>query len=804
MGHLYFSVFNCIIYGMNTNYLEKLEFYRITQMLSNFCITTHGKEIAFNLLPSNQVSVVEQLLNETQEAVNLVYRNSVPTFYEISDITIETKKLESNTSLSTKSLLNLALIFKLAQELKDYFDKDFLDVTEFPILNEMFTRLYTNKNVTKQVFSCILDENTIDDKASKTLQNIRKQQRKLEQDIKSKLNDILHSSSYSKYIQENLVTIRNDRFVIPVKEEYRSQIKGFVHDISNAGSTVFIEPISVFEMNNELNSLKIEEEIEIERILEDLSKLFYPYVEELKSDFTLIGQLDFIFAKAKFSKSLKATTPIINKEKEIHLKNARHPFIDKDKVVPMSFDLGKDFSVLVITGPNTGGKTVVLKTVGLLSYMACSGLNIPCDENSSIFVFDNIFADIGDDQSILDSVSTFSSHMINLIDITKNASKNSLILVDELGSGTDPLEGSYLAISILDYFKNIGSLVIATTHYQELKQYALVTDGFENASVEFDIATLNPTYRLLLGIPGKSNAFEISKKLGLEESIISKAKSFMTSNQIDIENLLKSIYDDKSLIEKEKAEILKEHEQVRNLKENLQKENDTLKKQEQDLINNAKIKARNILLDAKEEATEILKEIRETSSLKNIEFSRNKLNKKIKEIKLDDENDNFAITSSNSIPIENIKPNLEVYVTTLKQNGIVVSHISKSNEVQVQVGSLKMNVPVNVLAKPVISKDLNKTSSSNSSYTSISKSRNVKTEINVIGLNVEEAIILVDKFLDDCSLAKLQTARIVHGKGTGKLRDGIHNFLKNHPHVESFRMGSFGEGEMGVTVVKIK
>lgn len=717
------------------------------------------------------------------EAVNLSYRNSTPSFYEIDDIAIELKKLESNTSLSANSLLNLAYIFKLSQELKDYFNKDFLDLSEYPILADLFSKLYTNKNVTDKILSCILDENTIDDKASKTLQSLRKKQKKCEQDIRTKLTDMLHSSTYSKYIQENVVTIRNDRFVIPVKEEYRSQIKGFIHDISNAGSTVFIEPISVFEMNNELNSLKNEEELEIEKILQELTKLFYPYTKELQLDVDIIGRLDFIFAKAKFSKSIQATIPLINSKKEIHLKNARHPFINKDKVVPISLDLGDDFSVLVITGPNTGGKTVTLKTVGLLTCMACSGLAIPCDENSSIYVFDAIFADIGDDQSILDSLSTFSSHMLNIVEITKYATENSLILVDELGSGTDPLEGSNLAISILDHFKEIGSLTIATTHYQELKQYALVTDGFENASVEFDVSTLSPTYNLLVGIPGKSNAFEISKKLGLDEAIITKAKSLMTSNQIDIENLLKNIYDNKSLIEKEKAIISQELERVTSLRKSLEKENEDVKRQEQNLINHAKIKARDILLEAKEDANQIIKEMNSLTSRQDLENARNTLNTKIKNISLIDntthsDNDN-STDLKNILDSKDIKPHMEVFVTNLGQNGVVLSHVSKSNEVQVQVGNLKMNVAIKHLKLPNISAKNNSSLAVNNLKNSYhSKTKTVKSEINVIGLNVEEAIFVVDKFLDDALLSKLQTVRIVHGKGTGKLRNRYSSIFK--------------------------
>ena len=699
------------------------------------------------------------------EAVNLSYRNTTPSFFEIADITIALKKLESHHPLSAKSLLNLSHIFQLSQELKDYFKKDFLDESEYPFLGNLFSQLYANKSITDKISQCILDEDTIDDRASRALQAIRKKQKKLEQDIRAKLNEMIHSSTYSKYIQENIVTLRNDRFVIPVKEEYRSQIKGFIHDISNAGSTVFIEPISVFEMNNELNGLKKEETLEIEKILQELTELFSPYREELELDVTLIAQLDFIFAKAKFSNSLKATTPIITTKKEIHLKNARHPFINQEKVVPISIDLGDDLSVLLITGPNTGGKTVTLKTVGLLTCMACCGLNIPCDENSSLYVFDHIFADIGDDQSILDSLSTFSSHMLNIVEITKQATENSLILVDELGSGTDPLEGANLAISLLDYFKKMGSLTIATTHYHELKQYALVTDGFENASVEFNLSTLSPTYKLLVGIPGKSNAFAISRKLGLDEAIVAKAQSFMTSNQIDIENLLKNIYDNKSST----------------LRKSLEKENKELKQQEQDIIQHAKIEARNILMQAKEDANHMLKEMSSSTNRKDLENARNTLNAKIKEISFTPmTNTNLPLTDSkNALQTKDIKPNMEVFVTSLGQNGIVLSHISKSNEVQVQVGNLKMNVSVASLTLPnKTNKNTSSSAVNNTSVSSISKTRMIKSEINVIGLNVEESIFVIDKFLDDASLSKLQTVRIVHGKGTGKLRNRYSSIFK--------------------------
>ena len=787
---------------MNTHYISKLEFHKVLENLSTYCSTYLGKELAFNLQIYHEVNIVKQKLAETEEAVNLIYKNSVPSFYDIQDIHIYLINLESSQSLTIKGLLDLNTIFLCSRDLKSYFSKDYIEKNDFPILEGLFSSLYTNEGVIAKISSSIIDENTIDDKASPELQKIRKKIRNLEQDIRSKLNTMIHSSSFSKYVQENVVTIRNDRFVIPIKEEYRTQVKGFVHDVSNAGSTLFIEPISIFELNNEINQLRLEEEIEIEKILQQLTSLFYPYIEELKTDVEMIGALDFIFAKAKYSKAISGITPMINTKKEIHFINARHPLIDQNKVVPISIELGKDFSTLLITGPNTGGKTVTLKTVGLLTCMACSGLNIPADEKSSIFVFEHIFADIGDDQSIADSLSTFSSHMTNIVDITKHANENSLILVDELGSGTDPVEGANLAISILDYFKNIGALTIATTHYQELKKYAMTTSGFENASVEFDVETLSPTYKLLIGVPGKSNAFEISKKLGLDTSIIQKAKELMSSNDITFEELLKNIYDDKQLIEKEKESILKKSEQINRLKETLQKENLEKEKQEKEIINNAKVKARNILLEAKEDANEMIKQLSDVKDSKKIHTLRNTLNEKIKDIQLEptiSENTSPA----NSLSKEEIKPGKEVFVTSLNQNGLVLSNVSRNNEVQVQIGSMKLNVKLDVLQN---SKTLHNANSTKNMHTSshISKSRNIKPEINVIGMNIEEANFVIDKFLDDCALAKLETVRIIHGKGTGKLKNGIHQFLKNNSHVKSFRLGTFGEGEMGVTVVTLK
>ena len=788
---------------MNKYNLKKLEFDQVLQKLSEYSHTYIGKEKVFKLEPSSDKDYVKKSLLETSQAVSLMDRNSTPPIAEIEDIRVYIKMLESSNTLSPKALLDICNILNMANELKIYFS-NFLDDETYENLRFYFDELYTNSSIVDKIQKSIVDSETIADSASSNLSTIRRHIRQAEQEVKNKLNAILHSS-YSKYMQENVVTIRNDRFVIPVKQEYRSQIKGFVHDISSSGSTVFIEPMSVFEANNAINNLRVDETAEIERILQNLSSLLFPYTNELLADIESIGTLDFIFAKAKYSNSIKGITPTINDTKYINLIKARHPLIDASSVVPITINIGQDYSLLIITGPNTGGKTVSLKTVGLLEAMACSGLNIPADEKSSIYVFDEIFADIGDDQSIADSLSTFSSHMKNISNIVNNATSESLILVDELGSGTDPLEGANLAMSILEYFKNKNILTLATTHYQELKKYALATDGVQNASVEFDIEKLKPTYKLLIGIPGKSNAFAISEKLGLKKEIIESAQNLLNKKDVDFETLLKSIYDDKLKIEKEKEQIEKNLHQVELLKNNLQRDDSKIREQEKEIINKAKLEARQILLDAKDDATSMIskmKEISESSSeLKELNNMRNSLNNSIKNISLSG-NDELNVTPLDE---SEIVVGAKVFVSTLGQNGIVTSKISKSKEVQVQIGLIKTNISIKFLEKPKNLKD-DLTSKPTSSYSTrgSSKTKTANSELNVIGLTVDEAIPLVDKFLDDCFLAKLQTARIVHGKGTGKLREGIHSFLKKNKRVKSYRIGTYGEGEMGVTVVEMK
>ena len=814
------------------NYLKKLEYNKILDLLANFAITNLGKETCLSLLPSSSKDNVKSLLNETGEAINLIIRKGNVPIYSVDDIGLAIKKLESKNSLSAKELLDVASILKLSRELKDYFYKDEeFDLSHFSILDAYFSCLYSNIGIEDKVFSAIIDQDNIADNASSKLSSLRKNRRKLESEIKESLNKIIHSSTYSKAIMEQIVTIRNDRYVIPIKEEFRGMIKGFVHDISSSGSTLFIEPMSVFELNNSINNIKLEEHLEIERILEELSSLFYPYISELNTNIKMTANIDFAFSKAKFAKSLDAILPTINDTKFINLVKAKHPLISPENVVPVDISIGDNYNSLIITGPNTGGKTVSLKTTGLLTLMACSGLAIPADSSSSIYVFDNVFADIGDEQSIQESLSTFSSHMTNIISILEKASSESLILIDELGSGTDPIEGASLAVSILEHFYKAGALTLVTTHYPEIKNYALVTDGFENASCEFDVENLRPTYKLLVGIPGKSNAFAISKKLGLNSEILNRAQNFMKKDDISIEELLKNIYDDKIQIEKQKEETEKNLNQIELLRRSLDKELIAKKNLENDLIQKSKEEAKNIILSAKEEVNSNLKELNQIyskfkvleeidlnslsdSEIVNIvrtNFSSDnirkaneiscKLNKKLKTLSVQEVENPVSV-----VTMEDLKVGINIKINTTSETATILSLSNKS--IRVKVGNATMNIKLDNVISIVKDSTTNnsntaKNYSKNSSLGTF-KSKTILPEINVIGQNIEEACFVIDKYLDDCSLAKLEFVRIVHGKGTGKLREGIHNFLKKNSHVKSFRLGTFGEGEMGVTVVELR
>lgn len=778
---------------MQNIYLEKLEFNKITAILSGYSVTSFGKLKCKQLCPMTDSNKIQKALLETTEAVSLLYRKGIPPIDELNNIETHILNLKNQKFLSIKSLLEITKLLTVSRKLKDYYFEKELNQSDS--LTTYFDHLYLNIGIEEKISSSILDEQTLNDHASSELYNIRTSIKSTQKEIKARLQSLLTS----KYLQDPIITIRQNRFVVPVKSEYQANVKGFSHDTSTSGSTVFIEPLTVFELNNKLSDLQIKENIEIEKILQKLSSLFFEITNELENNYNLIAILDFIFAKAKYSKATNSNCPQINNNKTVYLKNAIHPLLNPETAVPITLEIGKTFSSLLITGPNTGGKTVTLKTVGLLVLMASSGMHIPASSESSIFIFDNIFADIGDEQSILESLSTFSSHMSNIVNIVNNSTSNSLVLVDELGSGTDPIEGASLAQSILEYLKEKNILTIATTHYQNLKEYALLTEGVENASCEFNLDTLSPTYRLLLGVPGKSNAFAISQKLGLNSSILENAKKLINEDTATIEDLLKEIYDSKALIETEKEKILQDSEKISILKEKLENEQKDISEHKKEYIKKAKQDAKEILLQAKQDANEIIKEMEHSKNdNKKLNNLRNKLGNKLSETT------NLEKEISNDNPIEEseIKPNTIVYIPSFDKNGTILSYPNQSKKVNIQIDNIKTNLHISELSKvksiDTISDNIIIKKHSNFSP------KKVETELNIIGLNIEESTFLVDKFLDNAVISKLENVRIVHGKGTGVLGKGIQNYLKSHPHVKSFRYGTFGEGEMGVTIVELK
>jgi len=776
---------------MKKNY-TKLEYDKIQQIFSEFAVTDMGKEKFLILEPTTNTTNIKTALEETRQASYLLQRLSSIPLFPLASATFEMKALRNGQTLSIASLLHLAQVLQLATNLKAYFFNDQIPMEEFSALEPYFSQLYTNPGILQRLQQAIFDENTLDSKASSKLAQIRKEQTKIENDIKDTLNHFVHTS---KYVMEPIVTIRNDRYVVPIKDAYRTEVKGFVHDTSASGSTVFIEPISIFEKNNQLASLKNEEMIETEKILQELTALFFPYIQELETDLATIATIDFIFAKANLALQKNYACPTLTTTKEIYLEKAVHPLLDPSIAVPVTVSLGTDFTSLVITGPNTGGKTVLLKTIGLLTLMACSGLPIPAKETSKIYVFDEVFADIGDEQSIQESLSTFSSHMTNIIQITKESSENSLILLDELGAGTDPVEGAQLALSILEHFQKQQSLTVVTTHYAEIKNYALTHTGFQNASFEFDLENLKPTYKLLVGIPGKSNALAICKKLGLPASILKRAEELSTFENVQMEDLLKKIYEDKLALEEEKEKAEHYTKEVESLKAELSKQKQELTNEQTERLQTAKREALLILEDAKKEANQIISELEEKPDLKKANQLRHELNSSMQKLQQKEEKaeDNTKVSKDISI-------GSSVFVKTLNQEGIVQSLPNRSSEVTVQIGSAKMKVKLTDLTLLETKQE----KKPNSQVHTNLQTTAVASEINVIGYNVDEALYVIDQYIDHCVVAKFSPIRIVHGKGTGKLRSGIHAFLKTHPSVQSYRLGTFGEGEMGVTVVELK
>ncbi len=780
-------------------YFKTLELDKIIIKLTEFASTTYGRELCEKVSPSFEIEEIKERLSETDEATKMILQFGTPAFSSIHDIRTAIKRAEINSVLSPEELLNIADTLRGSKALKKYYSQCEENLT---ILSEIFENLYSNPSIEDSIYHAIDTVDHISDRASSELFKIRTQIKSEESKIQEKLNSIIRGNSYSKYLQENIVTLRNDRYVIPVKQEFRSNVPGLVHDSSSTGSTLFIEPLSVVEANNKIHELYIQEKIETEKILTELSQKITEISTELNYLVKCLAKLDFYFAKAKFAIDMNGFMPKLNQNGYVNLKSAKHPLIEKDKVVPIDVYLGKDFKTLIITGPNTGGKTVTLKTIGLLTLMTYSGLFIPCLESSEIAVFDKVFVDIGDEQSIEQSLSTFSSHMTNIIKITRNVNANSLVLVDELGSGTDPIEGSALAIATLEYLYKKGACTVASTHYSELKTYALTTKGVKNASCEFNVETLNPTYKLIIGLPGKSNAFAISEKLGLTKEILDNAKNFITNEQQNFEDVISELQKDKQKIAYEKEESARQLKEITELKKELAESKEKLEIYKTKIIENARAEATDILLSAEETAKESIREIKEAKKAKDLDVTK-KLDNARSKIKKQ-----LSKTYKNSTSDEdNYKPfdiivGMTVYIPSFNQEASVLSLPDKDGNVFIQAGIMKSKISVHKL-KPVKTEKTT-VNSVKISISSAIKAKEISTEISLRHMHVEEALYELDKYINNALIANLTTIRIVHGKGEGILRKAVHEYLKNNPHVKSYRLGNYGEGDLGVTIAELK
>ena len=789
---------------MNKKTLNTLEYHKIKNQLKKYSVTYLGNEKIDELIPSTNILEIKKMQKETSEAANYILQHNNIPLAPISDITEIIKKIDLGIILNPHELLQINDNLRTSRNLKTTFTSA-TDEHTFPIIAEYFNTLYTNLNLEKEITRCIKSDDSIDNHASPKLYKIRKKITDTESTIKEKLNNIIHSQSTSKYLQDSVVTFRNNRYVIPVKQEYKNEIAGFIHDSSSSGNTIFIEPTIIFNLNNEIKELQIKEQLEIERILSLLTQMISPLTNFITSNMAQIKNIDFAFAKAKYSLSLNAYEPLFNQEKHINLKNARHPLIPSNSVVPINIWLGKDFNSLIITGPNTGGKTVALKTVGIISLMAQSGMHIPANENSTLCIFKNIHTDIGDEQSIEQSLSTFSSHMKNLVEITNSVKEADLVLLDELGSGTDPVEGSAIAMSILQFLHSKNCLTISTTHYSELKTFAIQTQGIENACCEFNIETLQPTYKLLIGIPGKSNAFAISKKLGLSETILKTATEFLSAENIKFEDILANIEQDKRKAEEDRELSKKMLDNASKTKQIIDKEKETLDKKKDEILIKAKQEARDILIDAEEQANQIIKKLTnlktstDVNKNKEAEEYRAKIKKSISELQKDLIIPNKEI--KNNLTEKDIKIGTSIYIPSLDQKATILTTPDKKGNIIVQSGIVKLTIHISQIE---LIKEQEK--KSNITITSLvkNKSQNISTEINLIGLTTDIAIETLEKYLDDAYLSNLAIVRIVHGKGTGTLRQAIHKYLKKNPHVENFRLGTYGEGDSGVTIAELK
>ena len=790
---------------MNQKSLTKLEFPKIIEMLTDHASSPGGASFCRRIKPMTDLNKIITAQEQTAAAFTRIVKKGIPSFsgcYAVSD---SLKRLEIGSALSAPELLRIGKLLQTTARIKSYGRHENAD-DQADCLDVYFEQLAPLTPLSAEIDRCILGEDEISDDASSKLKQIRRSINGMNDKIHSTMTGLLNGSMRT-YLQDAIITMRGDRYCLPVKAEYRSQVNGLIHDQSATGSTLFIEPMAVVKLNNDIRELEIEEAKEIEVILSTLSAQADLHRDEIRYDLENMVELDFIFARAALAMEQNANEPIFNTEGKIHLRKARHPLINAKKVVPIDLSLGEDFDLLIVTGPNTGGKTVSLKTVGLLTLMGQSGLHIPALDRSSLSVFDEVYADIGDEQSIEQSLSTFSSHMTNVVSFLDKADRNSLVLFDELGAGTDPTEGAALAIAILSTLHERGIRTMATTHYSELKIYALSTPGVENACCEFDVETLSPTYRLLVGVPGKSNAFAISSKLGLPDYIINKAKDEISEQDESFEDVLTTLEQNRITLEREKEELARTRAEVESLKQSLAKNQEQIDARKEKMISNATEEAQRILREAKEYADQTMRDFqkfgKENVSVREMEQKRTALREKMN--KLDKKKAKEVPKRTGNLRPQDLHLGDAVKVLSMNVKGTVSTRPDSKGNLFVQMGIMRTKVHISDLVlideAVITGPSISRTSSGKSK---LSKAATISTEINLLGKTVDEAVAELDKYLDDAYLSHLPSVRVVHGKGTGALRKGIHNYLRRQKHVADFHLAEFGEGDAGVTIVTFK